>query len=106
MPESPRAFREKNPYTPPPPEYKPPSLLAEHWRLASLFALVCIAFAVYCFKAPRAPLAPPAAPAPSASAPPQPFGSSPQPRQAQRPESAEPIYIEPIPQKDIPKDNP
>ncbi len=47
-------------------DYKPPSLLAEHKGLAILLALVCIAFAVYCFRAPHrsldleSPAAPPA----------------------------------------------
>ena len=105
MTESPRAFREKNPYTPPPPEYKPPSMLTQHWRLAVLFAVVCIAFAVYCFKAPRAPSAvstsgptqpmQPEQPAQSMAATP-----SSQPAQTQQ---TQPIYIEAIPQEGAPR---
>ena len=101
MTESPRAFREKNPYTPPPPEYKPPSMLAQHWRLAVLFSAVCIAFAVYCFKAPRAPRAVSASGTtqpmqPEQPAQPKPATPSSQPTQTQPPQ---PIYIEAIPQE-------
>jgi hypothetical protein len=50
---SPSAYREKNPYQAPPTEYKAPSLLREHRRLAILFAGVAAAFAVYCLKLPH-----------------------------------------------------
>jgi hypothetical protein len=51
---SPSAYREKNPYQAPPTEYKAPSLLREHRRLALLFAGVAAAFAVYALKSPHA----------------------------------------------------
>ena len=41
---SPSAFRRDNPDNPPPAEYKPPSMLAEHRRLAVLLAAVSVAF--------------------------------------------------------------
>jgi hypothetical protein len=96
---SPRAFREKNPSTPPPAEYKPPSLLAQHWRLALAFAILCVAFAAYCFKAPHAPaprpsLAPPTAVAPDAAAGPHAPGTS------TAPQPTPPIYVEEVPEKD------
>jgi hypothetical protein len=47
---SPRAFREDPSYTPPPPDYKAPSLLAEHKGLAILFATLGLAFALYCLR--------------------------------------------------------
>jgi hypothetical protein len=75
---SPSTYREKNPYHPPPAEYKPPSLLAEHKGLAILFAVIVAAFAFYCLRAPHAP----AKPAPRASS------------------HAQPIFIEPLPDKD------
>jgi len=54
---SPKVFRAEGPMVYPPPgmlyDYKPPSLLVEHKWLAILLALVCIAFAVYCFRAPH-----------------------------------------------------
>ncbi len=55
MPTSPSAYRERNPYTPPPPEYKPPSLLAEHRGLAILFVAIAIGFAAYGWKTVHAP---------------------------------------------------
>jgi len=33
--------------------YKPPSMLAQYKGLAVVFAIVCLALAVYCFKAPH-----------------------------------------------------
>ncbi len=74
----PRSFRGEGGL--PPPEvlydYKPPSLLAQHKGLAVIFAILCVAFAVYCFKVPRS----------RQSAPPSPA----------RPLPAKPIYVEPI----------
>ncbi len=74
----PRSFRGEG--APPPPEtlydYKPPSLLAQHKGLAVIFAILCVGFAVYCFKVPRV----------RQSAPPVPA----------RPLPAKPIYVEPI----------
>lgn len=93
MTESPRTYREKNPYTPPPPEYKPPSLIAEHWKLATLFTLVCIAFAAYCLRTPRAhrdEVRAPAAQSPPASA------NSSTPKPGAGGPTAAPIYIEAI----------
>jgi hypothetical protein len=52
---SPSAFRRDNPDNPPPAEYKPPSLLVEHKRLAILCAAVCVAFVWYCLKTPHKP---------------------------------------------------
>lgn len=96
MTESPRAYREKNPYTPPPPEYKPPSLIVEHWKLATLFSLVFIAFAAYCLKPPRThrdAVTAPAAQLPRASS----GSSTPPPPASPQPDA--PIYIEAIPQE-------
>ena len=45
----------QNPDNPPPPEYKLPSMLAEHKGLAVLFAAVCVAFAWYGWRALRDP---------------------------------------------------
>jgi hypothetical protein len=91
---SPSAYREKNPYQAPPTEYKPPSLLREHRRLAILFAGVAAAFAVYSLKLQhRAPSAVPA----QRSAVARPAVTHP----AEQPSSAvQPIYIESVPDKD------
>jgi hypothetical protein len=56
---SPSDYRQKNPYNPRPAEYKPPSVLAEHKGLAILFAVILVAFAVYCLRTPHRPHAPP-----------------------------------------------
>lgn len=74
----PRSFRGEGGMPPPDTlyEYKPPSLLAQHKGLAVIFAILCMAFAVYCFKVPRA----------QHSAPPVPA----------KPVPAKPIYVEPI----------
>ena len=53
MAESPRSFRDKNLNVPPPPEYQPPSMLAQHKGLAILFAVVFMAIAAYCYLVPR-----------------------------------------------------
>jgi len=50
---APSAYREKNPAEPPPADYKAPSIVAEHGGLALLFLGAAIAFALYCWKAPR-----------------------------------------------------
>jgi hypothetical protein len=105
---SPSAYRRDNPDSPPPAEYKPPSMLVEHKRLAILFAAVCVAFVCYCVKKPHAPSAlSTAAPAPrtveapaassgaaSATAP-KASTQSPAPG-ATRPE--QPIYVETVPE--------
>ena len=83
----PRSFRGEG--GAPPPEalydYKPPSLLAQHKGLAVIFAILCVAFAVYCFKVPL----------PRKSAPPAPAVPG-TPHQEQRTPPAQPIYVEPI----------
>jgi hypothetical protein len=94
---SPSAYRKENPYTPPPPEYKPPSLLVEHRGLAIFFAAASIAFAVYCLKGPARPRDIARAPIAAAAA------GTPDRTQAQSPPAtapAQPIYIEAIPEKD------
>jgi hypothetical protein len=97
---SPSAYREKNPYTPPPPDYKPPSVLAEHKGLAILFAAISIGFAAYCLSgrhgtrervAQRPPAAIPAAA--RASTPDAPKTADPK-------GAVQPIYIETLPEKD------
>ena len=107
---SPSAYRQDNPDNPPPADYKPPSMLAEHKGLAMLFAAVSIAFGLYCLRAPRAPSAPTAAPsaaAPSAAASSAaasaPAGQTPT-RQTPAPSTApaavqpkQPIYVETVP---------
>jgi hypothetical protein len=106
---SPSAYRRDNPDNPPPAEYKPPSLLAEHKRLAILFAAVCVAFVWYCWKTPHAPSAlnstapptksveAPAASSGTASATaPKASTQSPAPGTTQ-PE--QPIYVETVPDK-------
>lgn len=52
-PPAPSAYREKNPPEPPPPDFKAPSMLAEHKGLALLFLAAVIVFAWYCWKAPQ-----------------------------------------------------
>ncbi len=73
----------------PPPEtlveYKPPSLLAQHKVLAAFFAILCVAFAVYCFRVP-----------------PPPHGSPPTPPTPAKPVPAKPIYVEPIDKEPAP----
>jgi hypothetical protein len=104
---SPSAYRRENPDNPPPAEYKPPSMLVEHRRLAILFAGVCVAFAWYCWKTPHKPSAlntnaPSAVAAPTASrgaatvTAPKPSTQSPTPRAAQ---PQEPIYVETVPDR-------
>jgi hypothetical protein len=103
---SPSAFRRDNPDNPPPAEYKPPSMLAEHRRLAVLLAAVCVAFVWYCLKTPHAPSALTAAPVPHAAAPAAsstaPTAPAPQtPAQSSAPRAAQPkqpIYVETVPE--------
>jgi hypothetical protein len=111
MPESPSpsAYREKNPYNPPPPDYKPPSFLWEHKGLAILFAAVPIAFAAYFLTTPHtanragssAAAAGPGHSSPAATV----AGAdrapdAPRTRNASGPQPPQPIYIETIPEKD------
>jgi hypothetical protein len=71
---SPSAYRAKNPYEPPPADYKVPSLLREHRRLAILFLGVAVAFGWYCLRPKLAHsarpvvVAPPSVPAPASAA--------------------------------------
>jgi hypothetical protein len=94
---SPSAYRRDNPDNPAPAEYKPPSMLWEHKGLATLLALVCLGFAVYCWKAPRAPSALNTAPSATTVAPstttaaPSPTAAAPAPADTQ------PVYIESVP---------
>jgi hypothetical protein len=104
---SPSAYRRDNPGNPPPPDYKPPSMLVEHKRLAILFAAVCVAFAWYCWKMPHAPNTLTAAPVPRAKETPAasrgvPAAPAPQ-APAQDPASRaaqpkQPIYVEALPE--------
>jgi hypothetical protein len=103
---SPSAYRRKNPDNSPPPEYKPPSMWAEHKRLAILFAAVCVAFAWYCWDTPHKADALTAAPSPRAAEAPTapsraapttvagPSTKSPAPR---APQPQQPIYVETVP---------
>jgi hypothetical protein len=95
--QSPSAYREENPYKPPPPEYKPPSMLVEHRGLAIFFAVASIAFAVYCLKGPSRPRNLPRAPIAQAYTP---APSAPPANPPAAPTPAQPIYIEAIPEKD------
>jgi|HubBroStandDraft_5_1064220.scaffolds.fasta_scaffold133512_2 hypothetical protein len=92
---SPSEYRAENPYKPPPPEYKPPSMLAEHRGLAILFLAVllgCVAFGWHALRHGPARRASAAAAQPA---------NRPQPASAQEPAGAEqPIYIQAIPGKD------
>jgi hypothetical protein len=82
---SPQAYREKNPYTPPPRPYKPPSVLWEYKGLAILFAVVAIAFGLYCLKGTHAGNR----------------GGSSAPVATEAPQSpAQPVYIETVPPQD------
>jgi hypothetical protein len=76
----PRSFRGEGGVPPPEALYecKPPSLLAQHKGLAVIFAILCVALAVYCLKVPR------------------PRESSPAPAVPATPVPAQPIYVEPI----------
>jgi hypothetical protein len=102
---SPSAYRREHPDNPPPPDYKPPSMLAEHKGVAIMLAAVCVAFAWYCWKTPQARSGVAAAPVPHAAAPatsrtaapvhaPQTPAPSPAPRAAQR---EQPIYVDTVP---------
>jgi hypothetical protein len=107
---SPSAYRRENPDNAPPPEYKPPSMLAEHKALAILFLTVCIVFAFYCWRTPHVPNALTAAPntaaaaAASSAAASAPERQTPV-RQTPAPNAApaavqpkQPIYVETVPE--------
>jgi hypothetical protein len=83
---SPSAYREQNPYKPPPPEYKPPSVLAEHKGLATLFAAILLAFGVYAWKILHAPAR-------------QRDARIKEPISQEAASAAQPIYIEAVPDK-------
>lgn len=93
-PPAPSAYREKNPYEPPPADYKAPSMLAEHRGLALLFLAAVIAFALYCWRTPHRTVAleaPAAAHGGAPAAPAAPADLQP---------SHSPIYVETVPDKD------
>jgi hypothetical protein len=93
---SPSEYRAKNPYKPPPPEYKPPSLLAEYKYLVLVFAAIFAGFLAFGWHALRHA---PARPAAAAAA--RPVGAEKHPSEAHdAPSAAAPIYIEAIPDKD------
>jgi hypothetical protein len=97
---SPSAYREKNPYNPPPPDYKAPSMLAQYRSLAILFALIAIGFILYCWKTPRAK---PAGETPVAAHGAAPTSAGETPVAAPGAASSapvQPVYIETIPEKD------
>jgi zona occludens toxin (predicted ATPase) len=99
-PPSPSAYRAKNPFEAQPTEYRAPSMLTEHRGLALLFLAAVIAFALYCWKAPRrsAALDAPTARETAPSA-----GAVRSADAAQSPASApaqSPIYVEAVPDKD------
>lgn len=91
---SPSDYRAKNPFNPPPREYKPPSLLADYKWLALLFAAVLVGFGVFGWyvvrHAPVRRAAPGAASATSAAQPAS---------QAEPDGAAQPVYIQSIPDK-------
>ena len=62
------------------PEYKPPSMLAQHKGLAIVFGILFLALALWCITTPR--------------------GSRYAPRHLSL---AQPIYVEPVPDKDPPQ---
>jgi hypothetical protein len=95
---SPSAFRRDNPDNPPPAEYKPPSMLAEHGRLAILLAAVCVAFVWYCWKTPHSGSSPNAALSSRAPAASQTEASG-QGAVTRAAKSDQPIYIETVPDK-------
>ncbi len=55
-PPSPSAYRARNPAEAAPAEYQAPSMLVEHKGIALLFLAAAIAFALYCWRAPRSPV--------------------------------------------------
>jgi hypothetical protein len=87
-PPAPSAYRAKNPSESQPVEYRAPSMLVEHRGLALIFLAAMIAFALYCWKAPRRASPPDAVPASGAA-------QSPAAAPAQSP-----IYVEAVPEKD------
>ena len=101
-PPSPHAYRQTNPYEPPPAEYKPASMLAEHKWLAILCIVAVVAFAFYCWKMPHRSSAldartPPAAHAATASGAAA-RGAESNTAPAAGPQT--PIYIEAVPDKE------
>jgi hypothetical protein len=98
---SPSEYRAKNPYKPPPPEYKPPSLLAEYKYLALAFSAVLAGFLLFGWHVLRHAPARPAAvvAAPGAGAVP-PGGRSIPSDGRDAAGAAAPIYIEAIPEKE------
>jgi len=86
---SPSAYREQNPYKPPTPEYKPPSMLAEHKGLTILFAVILIGFVVYGWRTLHAPLR-------------RPPSQRPTPAASPAASAAQPVYIEALPDKQPP----
>jgi hypothetical protein len=101
---SPSAYREQNPYKPPPPEYRPPSLLAEHKGLAILFTAIllgCIGYGWRVLHAPPRRAASGAeAGAMSAASTVRAAPESKQPPDRDAASSPQPIYIEALPEKD------
>ncbi len=90
MAPSPSAYRAQNPYKPPPPEYKPPSMLAEHWGAALLCAAIAIGFGIWGWRTLHAPpRRPPPAQRPASAASP----AAP---------TAQPIFIEALPDNKSP----
>lgn len=103
-PPAPAAYRQENPYEPPPAEYKAPSLFAEHKGLAIAFMIAVLAFAFYCLKPSQRPDAPAMTP-PAAGGKPAPPEAGPSNRAAREsvPGSdgaQSPIYIEAVPDKE------
>jgi hypothetical protein len=96
-PPSPSAYREKNPSETPPTDYKAPSMLAEHRGLALLFLAAMIAFALYCWRAPRRAVA---LDAPAQSAGAARSATAPAPAPAPSPEASQsPVYVETLPDR-------
>jgi hypothetical protein len=98
---SPSAYREQNPYKPPPPDYKPPSVLAEHKGLAILFAAILLGFTLYGWKVLHAPhrhgasrMDPGTVPATSAV---PTVSRSTEPTSPDAASSGQPIYVEAVP---------
>ena len=95
-PPAPSAYREKNPANSKPAEYQAPPMLVEHRGLALLFLAAAIAFALYCWKAPRGTVA---VDAPVAHGTAQTAGGTQIPASAPA-QAQSPIYVEAVPDKD------
>jgi hypothetical protein len=98
-PPSPSAYRERNPVEAAPAEYQAPSVLVEHKGIALLFLGAAIAFALYCWKAPRSPapqrsVALDGSPQTAVAA----GGETARTRTSEVPQS--PIYVETLPDKE------